>query len=172
MSSEYTLIHCTGSYTDLFQLDELITNQNKDSSFYIVKNLVYYKNRYLEHPQQLYQCYLIQKKDDLVGFVVFKEFKDHSIKKGHLIDFVKLSTLTHTELINITFDYFKDNVDVVSFWPINKSFKDALDNIEYPQEGFDTFFAIKFLDKEFRKSHNSLLEFDSWELMMGDSDAF
>lgn len=171
-NSDYKLSKCTNSYKDLFLLDELVTNQIKDSKNYIFKNLIYYKTRYLEHPQNIYRCFFVYKKDSLSGFVVFKEFLEYPSSKGHLIDFIKTPSLSEEELVSVTFGYFRNKVDVISFWPNNSSFRQTLTGIANAKEGFNTYFGIKILDIEFGKTHNNLLDIDSWELVMGDSDAF
>lgn len=155
------------TFENQFKLDRLITWKMEYGNFKFYKNLNFYINRYVNHPQKLYQCYFIYKNQLLEGFIVFKIFE---VNRGHIIDFVKSSNLTIEELIDISIDYFKDKVNILSLWPVNYELNKYLNYIGNFTSGFETFFGIKVLDKNV--PFDEIKNFSKWELMMGDSDAF
>ena len=167
--NEYNLVKATDSYSDLFLLDEVISNKEINHYIRVKKNLKYYRNRYILHPHNLYECFFIYEKNQIKGFIVFKTFEDN---KGHIIDYVKRKSVSEKDILGITLSFFKENIDSLILWPINSLFKKELDKLENIKEIFETFLGVKFLDSEFENESNNVIDFSKWELMMGDSDAF
>ena len=50
-------------------------------------------------------------------------------------------------------------------------FERSIEKSGFVETGFETFLAIKLLDKSLSEL-DVLLDFDNWRLVMGDSDAF
>jgi hypothetical protein len=56
------------------------------------------------------------------------------------------------------------------FWPYNTEISKFLKDYGFVEEGFDTYFGVKILDKSI--DYSLILDFKDWHLSMGDSDAF
>lgn len=139
----------------------------------ILKDIKYYENRYLKHPEHPYKCFIIEREKKIEGFVVFKSYynKDKEEKHGHLVDFIISENISKKDLINAFLMFFRDDVDRYVLWRVDKNFEKILIEEGFKATSFDTFFGIKFLDKAF-EFKAELSQFDNWQLFMGDSDAF
>lgn len=164
----YELVDVANTTNDLFDLDELLQNKVSISSVRIYKNLRYFMNRYLLHPQQLYQLKFVVRDGKKVGLLVFKIFEGN---KGHLIDFVRTDLIAYRDILTMTIDYFKYKVAKLIIWPVNPAFDEVVREFEYSL-AFETFLGVKFLVDNKETDLNALLDIENWELMMGDSDAF
>jgi hypothetical protein len=163
-------------YLSNFFLSELIDKKSNDSSYAISfkKNLNYYINRYIHHPQNLYENYfIINSTKEVVGFAVFKFYNDFQANKktGHLLDYIITDEIDFNNLLQIFENYFYKKVDQVSLWKSSSGFKHVLYQRGFQESGFETFFGFKILDENFKFS-NELLNFENWNIVMGDSDAF
>lgn len=158
------LLKAENTFDNQFIIDSLIDN-NSTYQTHIEKNLNYYVNRYINHPQNLYDCFLISKNDKIVGFVVYKIFEN---QKGHIIDFIKTNEISYDEILDISINYFKNKVSILSLWNINSEFSNSINRYKV-ENGFETFFGAKFLDNTITKE---IINFTNWNLHMGDSDAF
>ncbi len=167
-NNKFNLIKASDNYSDLFKLDEIISKRESNNYIKINKNINYYKNRYISHPQKLYECFFIYNEREIKGFVVFKFFEN---SKGHIIDYIKIDSISESDIIEVTLSFFKNKVKSVIFWPINNNFKKELNLLENKKYSFETFLGIKYINNNFAKSE-TLIDFSNWELMMGDSDAF
>ena len=166
-NKKFSLVKVYDNYSDLFKLDTIISKKESNNYIRIYKNINYYKNRYISHPQNLYECFFIYDNMEIVGFVVFKIYEK---TKGHIIDYIKCEDISESDIIKITLSFFKNKVKSVIFWPINNKFKKELNFFENKEYAFETFLGIKHINN-FPNSE-ILLDFSNWELMMGDSDAF
>jgi hypothetical protein len=125
--------------------------------------------RYLNHPQNLYDSYVVYDDQDPVAFVVLKVYNQNT---GHIIDF-KIDK-------KVEIDYFisdcvsKLNCKTISQWNTNSKFKESFCNMFHNKtEGFQTNFMVNFLDKDFERQYRTkILQIDNWHLPMGTSDAF
>ena len=101
-----------GSFEDFFVLDALVEYFNDVNSVSVHKNLTYYINRYIIHPQDLYKCFTIRKDDIVLGFVVFKFYDNPytSEKSGHLVDFVLSKEISYEHVISLTSMSYPMNV--------------------------------------------------------------
>jgi len=175
-NSKYSLTEVGSTFQDYFEIDNLSDFYNQTNKIGVHKNLSYYINRYINHPQNLYQCFFIRDINNVtIGFVVFKTYTDPytNLKHGHLIDFVRSESIDDKTLIDISLNYFAEkNIDKVIFWPINTDFRNTLELTEY-KAGFLSFPCIKVFNKEM---NSEIVDFisniDNWNLFMGDSDAF
>lgn len=172
--NEYIIEKIEDSYHSMFDIAKILENVSIKSNCSFSKTLTYYQYRYINHPHKLYDNYFIK---DLFGnkaCVFLKKHQAGDTIKGHLVDFIKEDNFKSENIIDIVALIFKnEGVDQLSFWPINIEIEKHLKNRGVAAEGFDTFFGLKFLDKDFKNSYREkLLNFNSWCLMMGDSDAF
>lgn len=164
------------TFKSFYEISKILEKSHSDSIYSLKKSLNYYCNRYLKHPHDLYDVYMVSDRSGNNACLVLKIFYDAStgLIKGHLIDFIKPKEFKTKTLLDISVLLMKDRkVNLLSFWPINKEIKDLFSSMKIDAEGFDTFFGIKFLNKDFEKKHKEeLLNFENWTLNMGDSDAF
>ena len=65
----------------------------------------------------------------------------------------------------------KAECDYFSFWKGDSVFERSIEKSGFVETGFETFLAIKLLDKSLSEL-DVLLDFANWRLVMGDSDAF
>lgn len=176
LDSEFDLTfeNCTDNYTDYFKLSNLldrVRDIQKEKYVQVDKNLNQYINRYILHPQKLYKNFFIKYNDEIVGFVVIKRF-DSGTKNLHIIDYLLLDDKYIKSMILKSITIF-DDIDRFVSWHFNTQFKSVLESLNFKQDGFETFFGIKFLDNNLELEIKSyLLNFDKWDLAMGDSDAF
>ncbi|MGB0879295.1 MAG: GNAT family N-acetyltransferase [Polaribacter sp.] len=163
------------SFDAIFNVSKVLDSRNITSENSLKKSLNYYINRYLKHPHDLYESYLVKNEQGKMACIFLKKYTDiNGETKGHLIDYIKENEFNYNTLMNTSISILKElNTEVISLWPINQKVKMFLDSKNVKQNGFETFFAIKFLDKTFEKEHGeNLLNIKNWTLNMGDSDAF
>lgn len=161
----------------IYMVSDLIERGYKSSDYlHVEKDLHYFLNRYLLHPQSLYQFCWLKKKSNIEGWLVFKKFHgDEGIVKGHLVDFIASSAVDYSEVLHVVNRFFFENskVDVISLWPINEEFREELETAGFQQDGFETYLGVKFLDNSIDQNvRKQILNFENWDLRMGDSDAF
>jgi hypothetical protein len=169
-----TIIKINNPNDFLFEISKILDKMTLETKWHIDKNLIYYKNRYFHHPHSPYSSYILKDLSGNKACIYLKRFTEGNTKKGHLIDFIKEDEFAIENLLDVTVTIFKkEGVDLLSLWPVDKEIKQILENKKLTAIGFDTFFAIKFLDKDFNNRYRDLLlNFDNWRLLMGDSDAF
>lgn len=163
------------SFSSVFEVSKILDGSQIDTTVYLKKSLNYYTNRYLKHPHEIYKSFIVKNEEGKRACLFLKIHKDSdNLIKGHLIDFIKEKRFNTGLILDIAFLILKEqNVDVISFWPINQEIKEILNSKRVSFYGFETFFAIKFLDKSFENIYKEeLLNFENWTLQMGDSDAF
>lgn len=171
IETNLTLTQFSDNYTDIYTLSEIIDESQVVSSVIIKKSLNYYLNRYIRHPQSLYENYFITKNKETVAFVCLKKFNNGSESIGHLIDYISTDRIFFEEILAVVENYFYNKVDKISVWKFNDSNQNILLNNNFEMTGFETFLGVKLLieDKELEKQ---LTDFKNWQLCMGDSDAF
>ena len=164
------------TFQSFHNISQVIEKGQTDSKFSLKKSLNYFCNRYLNHPHNLYETFLVSDNYENKACLVLKIYMDNKtgLIKGHLIDFIKPKEFNMKTLLDISVSLLKErNVNILSFWPVNSEVKNLFNIMKIEACGFDTFFGIKFLNKIFeRKYKNELLNFKNWTLQMGDSDAF
>jgi len=171
IKTNLTLSQFSDNYTDIYTLSEIIDASQLVGPVIIKKSLNYYLNRYIRHPQSLYENYFIVKDKETVAFVCLKKFNNGSESIGHLIDYVSVDRISFEEILVVVENYFYNKVDKISVWKFNDSHQSILLDNNFEMTGFETFLGIKLLteDKELEKQ---LADFKNWKLCMGDSDAF
>lgn len=160
------------NFDHLFVLNELSEKHGVPDNNYFQKPLTFLVNRYLNHPQNLYETWLLRDQENYVGFIVTKVFDSENEKRAHIIDFILSPSYTNESLIKDFEIKFSDSVDKFILWPFSKNIKQSLLKRNYSETGFDTLFCIKFLNDFSKKEADFILDFDNWHLPMGDSDAF
>lgn len=168
---DWELVH-KNNFKNLFFLNEIIENTEINNNNYFLKPLFYLVNRYILHPQNLYQTWLLKKEENYIGFVVTKEFNTDNENRAHIIDYGLNSNYNLVELIDDFEVKFSNKVDKFVLWPTNENLKLILIEKEYKATGFDTFFGIKIISDLARELADNILNFNDWFLCMGDSDAF
>ena len=165
------LTQSSDNYTDIYTLSEIIDASQVVSSVTIKKSLNYYLNRYIRHPQSLYENYFITKDNKTVAFVCLKKFHNGSESIGHLIDYVSTDSISFEEILAVVENYFYNKVDKISVWKFSDRNQRILLDNNFEMTGFETFLGVKLLteDKDLEKQ---LTNFKNWQICMGDSDAF
>lgn len=160
------------NFNTLFVLNELSELHSEYGNIFFKKSLIFLINRYLNHPQNLYQTWLLKGQEGYVGFIVTKIFEAENEKRAHIIDFILSPAYTKEILIKDFEIRFSNSVDKFVLWPFSKEFKQSLWKRSFLETGFETFFGIKFFSDASKEEENQILDFDNWYLSMGDSDAF
>lgn len=172
---EITIDNFKGDREDFFNMDKLVEHYNNFNNISVHKNLSYYINRYINHPQNLYSCHFIRIADEIEGFIVLKKYTNPYSKEisGHLIDYVISDNVSEKQLINFTNKYFNQkNIANVIYWPTNNNFKEALKLFPFTLE-FESFPCIKFFNKELNiEIKDKIMNFKNWNMNMGDCDVF
>ncbi|MCK9412233.1 MAG: GNAT family N-acetyltransferase [Prolixibacteraceae bacterium] len=154
-----------------FIINELLEIQNLSGKISFSKSLSYFLNRYIKHPQKLYQSWLLRKEGETIGIIVTKKFVGEEVKI-HIIDYIIHSDEHLSNLIDDFEKKFSKQATVSVLWPITKYFSYLLIQKGYTQVGFDTFFGIKILSKKALDNQSLLQDVNNWSICMGDSDAF
>jgi len=129
----------------------------------------YWYKRYFSHPQKLYEIWKLNKNGLEIGFLVLKNFEAEGSLRLHIIDFLLTDGYKLTDVLPDIESKFRD-VNEMVFWPFNSEVSKTLIDYGFAEEGFETYFGIKILDKSIDSS--LILDFKNWHLTMGDSDAF
>lgn len=155
-------------YKDLFELNELFEKSELKYNGFL-SGLDFWYKRYFYHPQNLYEIWKLDNNGLTLGFLVSKLFEVDGFIRLHIIDFLLSDKYKLTDFLPDIESKFSTVKEMV-FWPFNIEISKSLKDYGFFEEGFDTYFGIKILDKSIDDS--LILEFKDWHLAMGDSDAF
>lgn len=155
-------------YDDLFEINDLFEKRELKYNFFKSDAEFWFK-RYFSHPQKLYEIWKLNKNDLGIGFVVLKFFEFEGIIRLHIIDFLLNDNYKLTDILPDIEMKFRDVKEMV-FWPFNMEISKELKEYGFADEGFDTYFGVKIIDKSMDSA--LILNFRDWHLTMGDSDAF
>lgn len=155
-------------YNDLLKLNELFEEGELEYNGFLSGIDFWYK-RYFYHPQDLYEIWRLDYNNLIVGFLVIKLFEIDGFVRLHIIDFQLSGEYNLIDFLPDIESKFRSVAEMV-FWPFNIKVSESLRNYGFVEEGFDTYFGIKILDKSIDNS--LILDFMDWHLTMGDSDAF
>lgn len=161
-------------YATIYRLNQLNENRNI-ARIELYRNLSYYINRYINHPQKLYKTYTVNSaNNDIVGVFFCKEYTKDGLKYFHIVDYLYDQHAAFNNLLIAILSEFKDNYNTFSFWKGDAVFEQTIIDLGFKPIGFDTFLGVKILDKTVLTAEqlDELLCFDNWKLVMGDSDAF
>lgn len=160
-------------YDFLFALNEIMERRSR-SLVEMYRGLDYYRRRYFEHPQKLYECYSVVVNGIFSGLVVVKFYKKDNRIYLHIIDFVYRYDVDVVDLIVAIINRFKGLCDIFSFWKIDNRLETVFRQLGFTATGFDTFLGVRMIDESLisQEEIKLLLDFNNWRLVMGDSDAF
>lgn len=144
----------------------------KDNRNYFIQPLNYIINRYINHPQKPYKCFLLKIDNKYIGFVITKVFETKTERSAHIIDYSLISDSYEESLVDDFEIKFKDNVDKIVLWSESFYNKNLLKEKKYTDNGFETFFGIKLINNNLKNIEKDILDIKKWRLLMGDSDAF
>ena len=136
----------------------------------IVKDFLYFKNRYLEYDKNYYKFILKEKEDELKCFFVLNFENKNNILYIKIIDFYSIKNNFNRELLNLiqylkTY-YTNTNIELI-FW--NKSnFGKSISNKKIIKT--KSIFNI-YLIKILKKINNTKL-FNKTNFYIGDTDVF
>lgn len=161
--------NCFNQYSELA---EVLDDNKSTSKIRLDNSLVYFVNRFILHPQNLYTVWLLRDKNKRAEtVVVVKKFTADGVRRVHIVDYV-ISKENFLELMLADFEQKFCDSDAFVHWAKDDLFRSLLVKNGYEASGFETFFGIKFLSDKAKQFKNELLVFNNWELSMGDSDAF
>lgn len=157
---------------DFIALYEISQIDDKGSFVSLSSDARYWMERYMLHPQHLYDIYALRKDGRIIGYFVTKIYENSKVKYYHLIDYKLTSEAYYSDLLNAYEKLGREkHMDVLSVWQGDDAFKKAIEEIGYQQKGFETFLGIKILDDSLIGVED-ILNINNWRLVMGDSDAF
>lgn len=127
--------------------------------------------RFFQHPLEHYPFFLVKNPNDIVvGWIALKFFQKNAILYGHIVDFVVTDEKYEENLIRQAIKCFsRYRVQIVSTWG-GEAIKKKYEKMGFRENGFETNFGIKFLDKEMM--NQNITDYSLWDLQMSYSDAF
>ena len=134
-------------------------------------NTNYWISRYMLNPQTPYLLYALSKCGVPIGYMVTKRYKNNGNCYSHIVDYILSDNSYMDDVISSYLNNEKAECDYFSFWKGDSVFERSIEKSGFVETGFETFLAIKLLDKSLSEL-DVLLDFDNWRLVMGDSDAF
>ena len=157
---------------DFKTLYEISQIEDNSSVISLLSDTRYWMERYMLHPQKLYDIYALRNESRIMGYFVTKIYENGDVKFYHLIDYKLLPEAKYTDLLNAYEKLGRErNMDVLSVWQGDEAFKKAIVDKGFEQKGFETFLGIKVLDDSLTGIED-VLNINNWRLVMGDSDAF
>ena len=150
--------------TDLKKCLDNIKNINPNNKIKIIRDSNYYINRYLKKPTNNYLIYKVTRGKNILGFIFTKYYQDNFY---HLVDSLyDNSKVCYNQIVKIflTTNYKKKTV---SIWDVPERIRK--DHEE--SKGFKTHFLSKNLSLK-NDVYCRLLDYNLWQLQLGDSDAF
>lgn len=158
-------------YEHLFRLSEMLTAANVVNEVRAEMNTNYWINRYILNPQKPYVLYALSRKGVPVGYVVTKKYHNNGKYYAHIVDYILSDNLYMNDMLSSYLNYEKEHCDCFSVWKGDSLFEQSLEKHGFVKSGFETFLAVKVLDKSL-SGLDAVLNFDNWRLVMGDSDVF
>lgn len=149
---------------------EFYKTLSKDISMIMIPRTPKYLNwRFIENPDNDYECYKIHQNKKLVGYFVLKNYMG---KKGHIIDFlIKDNIEVYNSLIEKAIDYCNlYNLPELTLWSNpSLSLHKHLIKLGFYERPTETYFIIKNLSN---RLGNNFENFENWYITMGDSDNY
>ena len=156
-------------FTTLYEISQIEDNSSVVS---LLSDARYWMERYMLHPQKLYDIYDLKKEGRIIGYFVTKIYGNEDVKCFHLIDYKLLPEANYNDLLNAYEKLGREkDMDVLSVWQGDDTFKESILDKGFQQKGFETFLGIKVLDDSIMGVED-ILNINNWRLVMGDSDAF
>ncbi len=150
----------------------------RKKGIYFVKYNDYLNWRYIEHPINHYDCFLIRDKDDIIlGYFVLKTYINKFNQKfGEIDDFFFL--FENKDIFNATYDFIFNYFieiknDFISTWVgENNKFFNFLIEKGFEKQQMKTSWGFIILNKIDSYINDQILNINEWDLRMGDSDVF
>lgn len=158
-------------YNQLFQLSELFVNSQVNNFVVPSNGVTNWINRYFLHPHETYKIYALSKKENVIGYIVAKQYENEGRRYSHILDYAVSNTSNMKEMILAYLYKEKNHCDTFSVWQGDSLFKNSILALGFEQTGFETFLGVKLLDKSLANI-DQLLDINNWRLVMGDSDVF
>ena len=158
-------------YEHLFRLSEMLASESVMNEVRLETNTNYWISRYMLNPQTPYLLYALSKCGVPIGYMVTKRYKNNGNCYSHIVDYILSDNSYMDDVISSYLNNEKAECDYFSFWKGDSVFERSIEKSGFVETGFETFLAIKLLDKSLSEL-DVLLDFDNWRLVMGDSDAF
>ena len=156
-------------FTTLYELSQIL---DKSSVISLLSDARYWMERYMLHPQKLYDIYALRKDNNTKCYFVTKIYESSGVKYYHMIDYKMNSEDNYSDLLNAYEKLGRNkDMDVLSVWQGDDAFKESILEKGFKQKGFETFLGIKILDDSLIGVED-ILNINNWRLVMGDSDAF
>ena len=157
---------------DFISLYNISQIEDADCVVKLLSDARYWLERYMLHPQKLYEVYTLKRDKQTIGYFVTKVYSNNCVNYFHLIDYKITGDCYYEDLLN-AFEKIgrSKEMDILSVWQGDKMFRKAIEAIGFKQTGFDTFLGIKVLDDSLQEI-DSILNINNWRFVMGDSDAF
>ena len=160
------------NFSDFYCLNDIL-EQSPHNKVEITQNVSYWNNRYILHPQHPYIYLKVSIKGNIVGYFIGKYFTNNNIRYFHIVDFATYDLVVMREVLLAIFHHQSSHFDKVSCWKGDDRTNHAYRELGFQETGFDTFLGIKFLNKDVEKKiSDTVLNFDNWRIVMGNSDAF
>lgn len=129
----------------------------------------YFRNRYFSNPLNKYNFYKLSSDEEDLGFFITKVFNNQKI---HLIDFsFKEKQINFIDVFNSFYENASEYEKEINCWIPHNSMKDIKKDYVL-KESFATNLMIKVLKENTSLNLKDLLDYQLWDLKMGDSDAF
>ena len=158
-------------YEHLFRLSEMLASESVMNEVRLETNTNYWISRYMLRIQTPYLFYALSKCGVPIGYMVTKRYKNNGNCYSHIVDYILSDNSYMDDVISSYLNNEKAECDYFSFWKGDSVFERSIEKSGFVETGFETFLAIKLLDKSLSEL-DVLLDFDNWRLVMGDSDAF
>ncbi len=172
-NSEYAIEQIDFSdFSDFYMLNDIL-EKKEYKRVEIGQSVSNWNNRYILHPQKPYVFFRLYYQKNVCGYFVGKFYRNNNTNYFHVVDFATYGYVTMKDALSVLFSHQKKNFDVISCWKGNDETNKAFNEMGFLETGFDTFLGVKILNKEVGKIiSDTLLDFDNWRLVMGNSDAF
>lgn len=153
------------------RFDKLWDNIRVYNDVWVKRNQKYLNWRYILNPQNQYKILVYTEKNELLGYVVFKEHNSY-------IDIVDLSTVREDKIgkelvlavINISRQ--QSSIKGINIWlSVHYSLHHKLEKIGFINSMPVTYFGARILDKS-KPNNADAKTFHHWHIQMGDSDVY
>lgn len=167
---------------DIENLDIQYFEQMKDKYlFAVVRDKIYFKWRYFDSPDNLFQVYKLEIDNELVGVVVLKiyEFSDGR-KRGHIIDWLVEDSSSLSLVLKYSLDHFMGlGINHVTLWANANQNEDScfelngfvMENMSRENWGYVMSFGYLDLNDHLRVMTDSS-SIEKFFLTMGDCNIF
>lgn len=156
---------------------DILWNKVRDNYTVIVPRIAEYLNwRYTNNPNVQYKNYmLMDKRDQVLGYIVLKLYIQSEIKKGHIVDLLSINDeeVIRT-LVKKSYAYFRSKqiYNVSGWFSSDSQYYSVMKQEGFMEADDGQNFGLRVFDKD---SNPELIKghlLSDWHLTMGDSDVF